>query len=105
MYVIGLVLFFNESATTDIYTYCHTLSLHDALPIYDSNCNRTRGLRPSVSMMCRLNAATTRRLHLRAVAASPWGKSRPGSRINRRRIKDRFPKPLLRLLTDRKSVV
>src|SRR3546814_16757001 len=25
--------FFNETATTEIYTYLHTLSLHDALPI------------------------------------------------------------------------
>src|SRR3546814_11798448 len=25
---------FNDTATTDIYTYGHTLSLHDALPIY-----------------------------------------------------------------------
>src|SRR3546814_6367337 len=25
--------FFNGTATTEIYTYCHTLSLHDALPI------------------------------------------------------------------------
>src|SRR3546814_10987342 len=25
--------FFNDPATTEIYTYCHTLSLHDALPI------------------------------------------------------------------------
>src|SRR3546814_2687031 len=25
--------FFNDSATPGIYTYCHTLSLHDALPI------------------------------------------------------------------------
>src|SRR3546814_11923968 len=24
---------FNDTATTEIYTYCHTLSLHDALPI------------------------------------------------------------------------
>src|SRR3546814_6137528 len=24
---------FNENATTEIYTYCHTLSLHGALPI------------------------------------------------------------------------
>src|SRR3546814_13362163 len=24
--------FFNATATTEIYTYCHTLSLHDALP-------------------------------------------------------------------------
>src|SRR3546814_8189753 len=27
------IFFFNDTATTDIYTYCHTLSLHDALPI------------------------------------------------------------------------
>src|SRR3546814_11672358 len=36
MYVLGFLyqfFFFNESATTEIYTYCHTLSLHDALPI------------------------------------------------------------------------
>src|SRR3546814_5431106 len=26
-------LFFNDTATTEIYTYGHTLSLHDALPI------------------------------------------------------------------------
>src|SRR3546814_10422596 len=25
--------FYNDQATTEIYTYCHTLSLHDALPI------------------------------------------------------------------------
>src|SRR3546814_11925309 len=25
--------FFNDTATTEIYTYVHTLSLHDALPI------------------------------------------------------------------------
>src|SRR3546814_4892629 len=25
-------MFFNETATTEIYTYCNTLSLHDALP-------------------------------------------------------------------------
>src|SRR3546814_20538647 len=33
MIVWLLVFFFNESATTEIYTYGHTLSLHDALPI------------------------------------------------------------------------
>src|SRR3546814_8948925 len=32
MYI--LVFFFNDTATTEIYTYGHTLSLHDALPIY-----------------------------------------------------------------------
>src|SRR3546814_11154926 len=28
------VCFFNDTATTDIYTYLHTLSLHDARPIW-----------------------------------------------------------------------
>src|SRR3546814_18216817 len=27
------VFYFNDTATTEIYTYCHTLSLHVALPI------------------------------------------------------------------------
>src|SRR3546814_15320199 len=31
----SLILFFNDTATTEIYTYGHTLSLHDALPIYN----------------------------------------------------------------------
>src|SRR3546814_15264121 len=32
-YVVSRVFFFNDTATTEIYTYGHTLSLHDALPI------------------------------------------------------------------------
>src|SRR3546814_13128815 len=31
--------FFNYTATTEIYTYLHTLSLHDALPIYTDYYN------------------------------------------------------------------
>src|SRR3546814_13803936 len=31
------VFFFNDTATTEIYTYLHTLSLHDALPIYSTH--------------------------------------------------------------------
>src|SRR3546814_11168467 len=30
---VGSLFFFNDTATTEIYTYLHTLSLHDALPI------------------------------------------------------------------------
>src|SRR3546814_17451825 len=29
-----LFFFFNDTATPEIYTYLHTLSLHDALPIW-----------------------------------------------------------------------
>src|SRR3546814_4368948 len=32
-FVLFYVFFFNDTATTEIYTSCHTLSLHDALPI------------------------------------------------------------------------
>src|SRR3546814_6401182 len=32
-----MYFFFNDTATTEIYTSLHTLSLHDALPIYNSN--------------------------------------------------------------------
>src|SRR3546814_19229049 len=28
------LFFFDATATTELYTYCHTLSLHDALPIF-----------------------------------------------------------------------
>src|SRR3546814_2373161 len=31
--VVYIWFFFSATATTEIYTYCHTLSLHDALPI------------------------------------------------------------------------
>src|SRR3546814_14963736 len=36
-----VIFFFNGTATTEIYTYLHTLSLHDALPIFDA---QRRGL-------------------------------------------------------------
>src|SRR3546814_14281991 len=35
MFSFSVDYFFNDTATTEIYTYRHTLSLHDALPIYD----------------------------------------------------------------------
>src|SRR3546814_10023271 len=33
-----MLFFFNDTATTEIYTYGHTLSLHDALPISRFAC-------------------------------------------------------------------
>src|SRR3546814_13430768 len=35
-----VVFFFNDTATTEIYTYLHTLSLHDALPIFAGRADR-----------------------------------------------------------------
>src|SRR6056300_1483014 len=34
--------FFNDTATTEIYTDLNTLSLHDALPIYSSHIQKSR---------------------------------------------------------------
>src|SRR3546814_11094126 len=31
--------FFNDTSTTESYTYCHTLPLHDALPISERKAN------------------------------------------------------------------
>src|SRR3546814_2202697 len=44
--MLFFVFFFNDTATTEIYTYLHTLSLHDALPISNC-CLRATGLRAS----------------------------------------------------------
>src|SRR5213596_793171 len=38
-----LLFFFNDRATTEIYTSPYTLSLHDALPISSPRCAHTRG--------------------------------------------------------------
>src|SRR3546814_18055485 len=38
-----LLFFFNNTATTEIYPYCHTLSLPDALPISGHFRARRRG--------------------------------------------------------------
>src|SRR5216110_4105055 len=40
MHAYRFFFFFNDTATTEIYTSSHTLSLHDALPI----CRHRRGL-------------------------------------------------------------
>src|SRR3546814_12622674 len=37
------LFFFKDTATTEIYTYCHTLSLHDALPILPTSGPGTSG--------------------------------------------------------------
>src|SRR3546814_2878156 len=48
IYVISMDFFFNDTATTEIYTYGHTLSLHDALPILSRKAQTasSRSVRP-----------------------------------------------------------
>src|SRR3546814_20098026 len=62
--------FFNDTATTEIYTYCHTLSLHDALPI----CRRLWFFTPS---QCRFRLGAVQIDHGMAETGQPW-LCRPG---------------------------
>src|SRR3546814_21117849 len=59
------MLFFNDTATTEIYTYLHTLSLHDALPISFQNRRRAGHCRLDASRnahpACPVAAAAYRR--------------------------------------------
>src|SRR3546814_6756351 len=43
-----IFFFFNDTATTEIYTYLHTLSLHDALPILECELGGHFLLRPQI---------------------------------------------------------
>src|SRR5881227_354863 len=44
--------FFNDAATTEIYTTVHTLSLHDALPIPPALCNWSTPARIAIKSAC-----------------------------------------------------
>src|SRR3546814_11921124 len=44
LFLFFVPFFINDTSTTEIYTYCHTLSLHDALPISDPGHLRNRQL-------------------------------------------------------------
>src|SRR3546814_12429059 len=44
MFLINVFLFLKDTATTEIYTYCNTLSLHDAPPI-SVGCDQPVGRR------------------------------------------------------------
>src|SRR3546814_18769540 len=66
IYMCLVFFFFNYTATPEIYTYLHTLSLHDALPIW--RLDRTIVCRVELRRVivdlfdsCRLNFATSRK--------------------------------------------
>src|SRR3546814_9609702 len=48
--LLSCFFFFNRTATTEIYTYLHTLSLHDALPIYARRAGRIRFRAPHLAV-------------------------------------------------------
>src|SRR3546814_12139901 len=77
MFTLLFLFFFNYSATAQIYTYCHTLSLHYALPIWLSSHQGVLG---------RHRAAVAPRHHRRLL---------PRFHSRRRRI--RHPRPARRI--------
>src|SRR3546814_3375760 len=64
-------LLFNDTATTDIYTYCHTLSLHDALPISAANRTRTAQCRRSDGAIVSSSECTSRGISLSQSETAP----------------------------------
>src|SRR3546814_14427082 len=74
-----LLFFLKDTATTEIYTYCHTLSLHDALPIcypVREPCRTWERLAPAPvvhaasSRHCARTAATTANVQARCPPAA-----------------------------------
>src|SRR3546814_15735948 len=66
-----MFFFFNETATTEIYTHGHTLSLHDALPILQLEAGTARPSSPPTT-----SAPTPSRSRLRADALHRAGHRR-----------------------------
>src|SRR3546814_6148800 len=77
------MFFFNDTSTTEIYTYLHTLSLHYALPIYGEVPRPTDAMMDSFDVIlidlqdlgCRIYTFITTLLYILEAAAS-HGKSR-----------------------------
>src|SRR3546814_10246136 len=74
--------YFNDTAHTEIYTYCHTLSRHDALPISATSPTCTARRRTSCR---RTPASASRRSSATPNATSSRGSRPPASHGTRRR--------------------
>src|SRR3546814_10152968 len=66
------LIFFNDTATTEIYTYGHTLSLHDALPILEDRTSI-----PCRLIMSRILKSGSPILMWRALASSLRAMAQP----------------------------
>src|SRR3546814_7474616 len=62
--VILRMFFYNHSPTTELYTYCHTLTLHDALPIFHQPAQPGQRLRSDGGLHQRRVAGSDLRLQL-----------------------------------------
>src|SRR3546814_13284154 len=84
MYVY-LYFFFNDPATTDIYTYSHTLSLHDARPILVMSCMVLSVIEESDER--RRSWASERRSTIRPAMHTAMGSDNPAfSKLLRTRV-------------------
>src|SRR3546814_9997967 len=81
--MLSIVFFFNDTATTEFYTYCTPLSLHDALPICRSQGSRRR---PQGPLLVRSNGAEPAFRQARQVSVHGYA-ARP--QICRRRTRGR----------------
>src|SRR3546814_15479795 len=66
-----LSFFFNDTATTEIYTYGHTLSLHDALPIYIASCRCASKRSPGAGVISLMPWRSKVASNCRSVASTP----------------------------------
>src|SRR3546814_10503552 len=60
MFLSTVVFFFNDTATTEIYTYGHTLSLHDALPSFRVSPSSSQSMPGSLAAICQATTARPR---------------------------------------------
>src|SRR2546430_16434158 len=67
----SLLFFFNDTATTEIYT----LSLHDALPISRTDCRPRPRAAPGADAGCRRGARTAAPRPARAAPRDRWPRS------------------------------
>src|SRR3546814_4244310 len=82
MCLMSCSFFFNDTATTEIYTYGHTLSLHDALPICCGTISASRH-----GLGCRFDAPVNG-VTDGAARAAYCSCRRAGSRPRRRRSEE-----------------
>ena len=64
MLIVIFVFFFNDTATTEIYTIAYTLSLHDALPISHTHTHTNVGKGTRMNMGRPLSRMVSAVLHV-----------------------------------------
>src|SRR3546814_5694376 len=66
-----VVVFIKDTATTESYTYVHTLSLHDALPIFYHSLPAIQRLAPDVQERCLADPDADRILEAQTCQINP----------------------------------